>query len=117
VKRLHRLRTSAEFAAARERADRAWPHRLLMLYVAPNDLGYARAGITVSGRVGNAVIRNRVRRRLRELLRARLPNLGADDLVLIARPAAAGASWSELAQAVDTLFARARAPQARTARV
>jgi ribonuclease P protein component len=117
VKRHERLRTPAEFAAARDRAGRAWPHRLLVLYVAPNDLGYARAGITVSGRVGKAVVRNRVRRRLRELLSARLPLLDSKDVLLIARPAAAGATWPELAQALGTLMNHAGAPNDRVTTV
>jgi ribonuclease P protein component len=109
VKRLHRLRTAAEFSAVRGQAERAWPHRLLVLYVAPNDLRYPRVGITVSGRVGNAVKRNRVRRRLRELLRARLARLEVNDLLVIARPGSADATWPQLTEALDTLLARAGA--------
>jgi ribonuclease P protein component len=106
----NRLRTPADFATARERAERGWPHRLLVLYVAPNDLDNVRVGITVSRRVGNAVTRNRVRRRLRELLSARLPRLkDGQDLLLVARPSSAGASWEELGLAVDTLLSRAHA--------
>jgi ribonuclease P protein component len=106
----NRLRTPADFATARERAERGWPHRLLVLYVAPNDLENVRVGITVSGRVGKAVTRNRVRRRLRELLRTRLPRLkSGQDLLLIARPSSAEASWEELGQAVDTLLSLAHA--------
>ena len=65
-----------------------------MLYVAPNDLDRTRVGITVSSRVGNAVVRNRVRRRLREALRARSARLSAGhDVLLMARPASARATW------------------------
>ena len=112
MKRLHRLRTPGEFTATRERADKAWPHRLLVLYMAPNDLDYTRVGTTVSGRVGNAVVRNRVRRRLREALQARLPRLKTGhDLLVIARPPSARASWLELCQALDTVLSRAHATQ------
>ena len=113
MKREQRLRTSAEFRRARELAPRGWPHPLLVLYVAPNDLDQARVGITVSGRVGKAVVRNKVRRRLRELLRARINRLipGLDVLV-VARPDSATASWLELNEALDRLLARAGATRA-----
>jgi ribonuclease P protein component len=108
VKREQRLRTPAEFRRVRELAPRGWPHRLLVLYVAPNELDRTRVGITVSGRVGNAVVRNKVRRRLREALRARLPNLKPGvDLLITARPASAAASWEELCEALNGVLARA----------
>jgi ribonuclease P protein component len=113
VKREQRLRTSAEFRHVRDVAPRGWPHRLLVAYVAPNDLGRTRVGITVSGRVGKAVVRNRVRRRLREALQARVDSLGPGiDVLVVARLASAQASWLELCQAVDQVLARVAAPTA-----
>ena len=105
-----RLRTTADFARVRDSAPRGWPHRLLVVYVAPNDLDQTRVGITVSGRVGQAVVRNRVRRRLREALRARRARLAmGQDVLVIARPTSAQATWAELNQALDALLARAGA--------
>lgn len=61
-------------------------------------------GIVVSKKVGKAVVRNRVRRRLREalrlLVRARALRVDAADLVIIARPEAAAASYRELEQSL-----------------
>lgn len=42
----------------------------LVVYVAPNDLDFSRVGIVVSRKLGNAVVRARVRRRIREAFRA-----------------------------------------------
>ena len=112
MKRLNRLRTRDDFARVREQAERGWPHRLLVLYVAPNDLDYIRVGITVSGRVGKAVVRNKVRRRLREAIRARLHKVKpGHDVLVIARPPSAQATWPELNQALDTVLQRARVVQ------
>jgi ribonuclease P protein component len=107
VKREQRLRSPADFRRVRDVARRGWPHPLLVLYLAPNDVDRTRVGITVSRRVGKAVVRNRVRRRLREALGqrfARLPH--ASDVVVSARPASAQASWAELCDALDAVLAR-----------
>ena len=56
-----------------------------------------RVGLITSRRVGGAVARNRVRRRLREIVRAARPDIAAGTwLTLIARQAAAGASFHHL---------------------
>jgi ribonuclease P protein component len=114
VKREQRLRSPADFRRVREVARRGWSHPLLVLYVAANELGCTRVGITVSGRVGKAVVRNRVRRRLREALGARYDRLpAASDVVVGARPASATASWPELCAALDSLLSRAHRQVAR----
>jgi ribonuclease P protein component len=56
----------------------------------------ARVGLVVSSKVGGAVLRNRVKRRLREAVRHELHRLPAVDVVLVARPAAATATVGEL---------------------
>ena len=58
--------------------------------------GAARVGIAVSSKVGQAVVRNRVKRRLREAIRHELSFLPAVDLVLIARPSATASTVAEL---------------------
>ena len=110
MKREQRLRSPADFRHVRAVAPRGWPHPLLVMYAAPNELGRTRVGITVSGRVGNAVVRNRVRRRLREALGARFARLPINsDVVVAARPASARASWAELSGAVESVLRRAEA--------
>ena len=52
----------------------------------------ARVGLTVSSKVGGSVVRNQVKRRLREAVRHELAGLPAVDLVVVARASAAGAS-------------------------
>src|SRR5690606_1226741 len=84
--------------------------------------GEVRVGIVVSRKVGNAVVRNRVRRRLREgllaLLRESFPALSDNgrasaqgpsvDLMIIARPSAATAGYAELKRALATALQRGR---------
>jgi ribonuclease P protein component len=76
---------------------------LFALLVLPRTEGPARIGLTVSRKVGNAVVRNRVRRRLREAFRRRWATLPPVDLVCIVRSAAADASWDDLVREVDRL--------------
>jgi len=67
----------------------------------------ARAGFVVGKTVGPAVVRNRVRRRLREVVRARLAVLpGGSRLVVRAQPGAADASYDALAGYVDAALAK-----------
>jgi len=72
-------------------------------------LDYTRVGFSVSRRVGGAVVRNRVKRRLREVMRRRLASIAhGHDLVVTARPGAASASVAALDQEIGALLARAR---------
>ncbi|MGW3601764.1 MULTISPECIES: ribonuclease P protein component [unclassified Micromonospora] len=76
-----------------------------------------RAGFVVSKAVGNAVVRNRVRRRLRALVRERLAALPiGSTLVVRALPATAEASYPRLAADLDAAIAAARSPRERRSR-
>ena len=67
----------------------------------------AKVGFVVSRAVGSAVVRNRVKRRLRELMRRRVASLpGGCLLVLRAHPAAAGARQADLAADLDLVIGR-----------
>lgn len=67
----------------------------------------AKVGLIVSRAVGSAVVRNRVKRRLRELMRRRLASLpGGCLLVLRAHPAAARARQADLAADLDLVIGR-----------
>ena len=70
-----------------------------------------RVGLVVSKAVGNAVTRNRVKRRLRHLARERTSTLpGSAVLVVRALPAAAEASYAELGDDLDRQLARVTRP-------
>lgn len=100
------LRRKAEFEAiASHGSTRAT--RLLVLKSLPRGEERTRIGLSVSRSVGGAVQRNRVRRRLRELMRERYGELETGwDLLLIARPDAARASYPELREALGSLLRR-----------
>ena len=72
----------------------------LILYVRPNRLGENRVGYTVSAKLGHAVVRNRVRRRLREIVRLNSPKLKSGwDIVVVARSRCVDAEYRRLEKA------------------
>ncbi len=84
----------------------SWACNLVVMKALPNGIAVSRCGFSVSKRVGNAVIRNRVKRLLREILRLTPLKLGW-DIVFIARPPAAAADFTNLKRAVEGLLSRA----------
>jgi ribonuclease P protein component len=94
-----RLKKRAEFLAVRRGEKRRG--RLFLLEVLDRqDGGRPRYGLTVTKKTGNAVQRNRIRRRLREAVRVHAAGDMADgsDYVIVGRPEVLGASFDELAR-------------------
>jgi ribonuclease P protein component len=100
------MRRSADFAAATRAGSRAGrPLVAGHLLVRRDDSRAPLVGFVVSKKVGSAVVRNRVRRRLRHLMRGYLGSLpGGSLLVLRAAPGAAGAGQADLAADVDLVI-------------
>ena len=103
-----RLRRRKEFLRVQEKGQKIDAGLLLALVLKNQQpLADLRVGLTVSAKVGNAVVRNRVRRRLRELFRTRREALPKGlDMVLIARTSAAKAEWQDFVRAFDRLEAQ-----------
>ncbi len=81
--------------------------RLLVLYCRKNGQEYNRVGLTVGAKLGHAVARNRMRRRLREIYRLHEPQfLPGYDMIVVARTRAMTASYAELEHAYLSLAAK-----------
>lgn len=93
--RSRRIRKRSEFLRLQRGSGRAG--RAFVVITAASSRGRSRLGITASRKVGGAVVRNRVKRRVREVFRRHQQRLQPPrDVVVIVRPSAAGASYAEL---------------------
>ncbi len=102
---LFRLTRQEEFARVM-RQGRVQSNHLLLLRVAPNQLETSRFGYSISKQVGTAVVRNLVRRRLREVAR-HMPVKSGWDMVISARKASATASFDALKASFEGLTRKA----------
>jgi ribonuclease P protein component len=112
--RAERLRRRADYLRC-YREGRRLHGTLATLHAAPNREGHPRLGITASRKVGGAAVRQRLRRRVREVYRrwegrGRLP---AADLVMHLKPAASAAGFGELKQELERLLGLALRPPRR----
>ncbi|MBO0898607.1 ribonuclease P protein component [Cellulomonas sp. zg-ZUI199] len=105
----HRMRRSADFQQTVRRGARGGRDTLVVHLTTSTDPGPPVVGLVVSRAVGNAVTRNRVKRRLRALVTARLDEVPDGSLLVVrAQPAAAASSSGELGRDLDKALATAR---------
>ena len=105
MRRERRLKKSREFAAVRKEG-RSWADQVLVLVIRRNGLPVTRFGFAVGRGVGNAVVRNRVKRRLRSVASDSSVAQGW-DLVVIARKRAAESPSITLSESLTDLLSRA----------
>ncbi|MBI9051021.1 MAG: ribonuclease P protein component [Anaerolineaceae bacterium] len=102
-----RLTRSNEIKRVR-RNGKSFPHPLFVMIRFPNQLGFSRFTISASKRVGNAVIRNRSRRRIRACVRQFYPSMAPGwDILFLARQPIQMATYAELRSAIDSQLRRA----------
>jgi ribonuclease P protein component len=106
--RKNRLTRSSDFQRVRSQG-RSWSDRLLVLLCAPNSLEVTRFGFSVSRRIGGAVVRNRIRRLMREAVRLQHDLIAPGwDVVFIARRGISGADYWAVEESVTRLLRLAR---------
>ena len=86
--------------------SKSWAGKEIVLRALPNKLGSSRFGYVVSRRIGKAVVRNRIKRLLREITR-KIPVKTGWDIVFIARNPASTAGFEDLGKSVRALLFKA----------
>ena len=100
------MRKTADYRRIQEQGRRVRQAHLLVVFL-PGEREESRFGLTVSRKVGNAVVRNRVKRWLREAIRHERGALpGRWDVVFIAHPSASTAGQAILQRQVQSAVAR-----------
>lgn len=103
--KVHRLTEAKDFVSTR-REGQAWSDEYIVLVVKTNGLDISRVGYSVGRRLGNAVVRNKTKRRLREVVR-HVPIQEGWDFILIARKYASSADYHSFGRSVMSLVRRA----------
>ena len=104
---LHRVDFDAVYREGRKRASRD-----LAVFLRPNSLPYSRFGWSIKKAVGTAVRRNRIRRRLREIVRLHRGEMASGwDVVIHPRSSAAAAEFAALADELLRLLPRDKAAE------
>ena len=102
------IRKRADFLAANKGLRNA--RAGFVLLTVPNPGAGKRFGVTVTKKIGNAVVRNRMKRRFRELMRRALPQEGLPDTdhVLIGREGGIERDFATMRQELSAALGRAR---------
>jgi ribonuclease P protein component len=107
MNRKYRLKSTSDFKRVR-RNGKSYAHPLAILVACSNDRAAIRFGVQAGKSVGNAVRRNRAKRKLRSAIQKYLPGLQPGwDAILIARPPLNEAEWTTVHTAVRELLVRA----------
>lgn len=102
--RSHRLRSGREIRAVLKQGQRV-SDRLLAVHARPNGLPQPRLALAVSRKVSpRAVVRNRIKRLIRESFRHGQGGLAGLDVVVVPRTAAAGVDPAELRHSLEQLW-------------
>lgn len=107
MKRSDSLRRKKEFRYT-YRVGKSTGHRLLALVYARSRQPEAHIGFSVSKKIGNSVVRNRVKRRMREAMTPLIPEIrGNVNLIFIARAPIIDAPFAEIRSAMQSTLSRA----------
>ena len=104
--RIAMLKKTSEFQSVRQ-CRNIEKNRLVTLYHAPNELSVHRIGFTISKRIGKAHVRNKLRRRMKEILR-RASIAPGFDLVFVARSNAVASDYQSLEQSILSILNKAK---------
>ena len=101
----NRLNKHGSFAYVYRHGKRVTEPDVVLIFSAPAHS--VRVGFSVSNKVGKAVVRNKVKRRLRSAVQVRLPSMRGCQAIVLAKPSAADKSFEVLSGEVERLLYKA----------
>ncbi|HOA40776.1 MAG: ribonuclease P protein component [Halanaerobiales bacterium] len=106
--KIQRLRKNLDFRRVYKKGKSlASPNLVLYYYPNRDNLAFNRVGFSISKKIGKAVVRNKLKRRLREIMRVKNDLKTGYDLVIIARKPAVNLEFAELKRDLDKLLLKA----------
>jgi ribonuclease P protein component len=108
MRRKYRLRRNSDFQQVRQNG-KFYASPIMVLAFLRNELDHSRFGFVVSKRLGKAVTRNQIKRRMREVTRLRLPQIEPGfDVVVIARQPIYEANYQEIEETLLYLLKKSK---------
>ena len=102
--KLYRLRKSEDFKKVLDHRQAALRSDAVSVFVKENDLGHARIGISTSTKLGNAVVRARIRRQIRAQVNLTDVISASYDIVILVRSGYLSHSFQENLQTLEKAF-------------
>ena len=100
MNKVNSLRKNEDFKKVYSTGKNYW-NRNLILYILKNDEDYNRVGYSITKKIGNSVVRNKVRRRMKEIYRLNVDKLETGyDLIIIPKKNVVDISYKELESAM-----------------
>ena len=85
LKKINRLKKRKEFAYIYKKGTRIYSPNLTLVKI-DSKLPFCKIGFSVNNKIGKAVIRNKIKRRLREIIKPLIPQIKNCNLILVAKP-------------------------------
>ena len=105
----NRLKKKKEFNFIYKKGE-SFHSKFLSLYVIKTKLNFCKIGFSVSNKVGNSVVRHKVKRRLTEIVRLNISKLPVNNYILVAKPGIENLNYLELTDNVFYILKKANIP-------
>ncbi len=107
LKTKNRLKKKKEFSYIYRKGETYFAKDLTLI-ATKTKLPHSKVGFSVSNKVGNSVVRHKLKRRLSEIVRVRINSFPVANYVLVAKPSAVGKDFWELVSQVESLFQKVK---------
>lgn len=101
--RLESLKSKKDFDKV-YRKGKSFADKVLVMYYLKNQVGYTRVGVSVSSKIGNSVVRHRIKRLIKEVFRVNFQNIQGYDIIFIARTRASEADFVKIKNSMNHII-------------